>query len=644
MPYLYSDWHSIIYKKKKWQKLWLVNVKLILIYLQTNMNTNEKQFNSTWSTSLFVFAASMLFSFSLFAQTHYEAPKLVCVRNNASQIELTWQLPLTPNPCFEGYEIYTSIGNRNGPYSLDTTLTNAAQTTTLLTIASGGQTVFFYMINRGSCVNPTPPAAVTSDTLNNEKPQPYTVIINATVIGGQVQLNWVPAPSPEVSAYLVYNDRDGFTTPDTVFGRLNNTFTDTENNPDASAIRYKIRSLEFCEDPAGLQGAITPDTADHRTIFMQIASPDKCTQTANISWQPYKIGSAQVLNYEIERSINRGPFEQAGTVNATTTNFLLQNIPFRDTVCIRIKTNLPNGASAFSNERCFSADVIQRPVNDYIRNISVINGNILIDYKKDTAAAPPKTIILQRSNDGIIFTPIINIPTEPDTYTYLFSDDNLAVNNQTFTYRVNLVDSCFNTHSSDTATTLRIALRVKSNNKADVIWSGFDVQNITFSEYRLEKITGTDTVLLGTFDRSETTFLETELFDYSRDSLDGVCYRISAVFVNNNDAAPRETLTSFSNIVCKQPEPKAFVPQAFVPDGTNKTFKPFLLYSTAENYEFLIFDRWQQLVFSTNDVNASWDGSFKGKPAPLDSYLYIIKFKGKNNQDYTQTGMVMLLK
>jgi gliding motility-associated-like protein len=591
-----------------------------------------------------LWAVCILYTSTSVAQTEYEAPKLVCVRNNASQMELNWALPVTPNPCFAGYEIYTSVGSKNGPYTLDTTLTNPLQTTVLLSVVSGGQTVHFFMINRGSCNNPAPPASITSDTLNNEKPQPYTVIINATVINGRVQLNWVPAPSPEVTAYLVYNDRDGFTTPDTVSGRLNTAYTDMDNNPDASAIRYKVRSLEFCEDPAGLQGAITPDSADHRTILMQVSAPDRCTQTANVSWQPYKIGGAQVVNYEIQKSINRGAFTTDGTVASSTTNFLLQNIPFRDSVCVRIKGNLPNGSTAFSNERCFSADVIQKPVNDYIRNITVENGNVIIDYKRDTAAAPPKTIILQRSNDGIVFSPIINIPDEPDPFTYLFSDEGLDVNSQTFTYRVNLVDSCFSTHSSDTATTLRIGIKKKSNNKADILWSGFEIQNIHFQHFVLEKITGTDTVELGTFNRTQTSYLENSLFDYSRDSLDEVCYRITAFFTNNNDKAPRETLVSRSNIICVQPEPKAFIPQAFVPDGVNRTFKPFLLYAQSTGYDFKIYDRWYQLVFSTNDVNASWDGIFRGTPAQLDSYIFILKYKGKNDLDYTETGTVMLLR
>ena len=118
-----------------------------------------------WAT-----ATLLLFSISVFSQTEYEAPKLVCVRNNASQMELNWTLPVSPNPCFTGYEIYTSVGSKNGPYTLDTTLTNPLQTTVLLSVVSGSQTVHFFMVNRGSCNNPSPPARTTSDTLNNEKP------------------------------------------------------------------------------------------------------------------------------------------------------------------------------------------------------------------------------------------------------------------------------------------------------------------------------------------------------------------------------------------------------------------------------------------------------------------------------------------
>lgn len=594
---------------------------------------------------LFIISFLMLRWISIVVgQTVYAPPKLTCVRNNASNIEMTWQLPASPNPCFVGYEIYAAIGNRSGPYVLQTTINNAAQTTTLLSIASGGQPVFLYMINRGSCTNPSPPAATTSDTLDNIKPQPYIVLKNATIINGKVQLNWFPAPSPEVVAYLVYNDRDGFTKPDTVLGRTNTTFTDTINDPSQFAITYKVRALEYCEDPAGLQGAITPDSADHRTVLLQVSAPDKCTQTANASWQSYKIGSAQVVSYDVEQSINRSAYQLLSTQPGTTNSFLLQNIPFRDSVCVRVKANLPNGASAYSNVRCFSADVIQKPVNDYIRNITVEGSNIIIEYKKDTAAAPAKTVILQRSNDGILFTPLVNTPATPDPKTYLFTDPDLNVSGQTYTYKVHLVDSCYVTHASDTATSLHLGIKIKSNNRAELLWSGFEIDRITFDHYTLEKIIGNDTTIVGNFNRSQNNYLDNALFDYSADTLQEACFRITAYFTNNNDAAPRQMLQSHSNIVCVQPTPKIFVPQAFVPAGHNSIFKPFLLYAVPDGYEFKIFDRWYLPYFSTTDINTGWDGYYKGTPAPLDAYIYSIKFKGKDGKDYNQTGTVMLLK
>ena len=63
------------------------------------------------------------------------------------------------------------------------------------------------------------------------------------------------------------------------------------------------------------------------------------------------------------------------------------------------------------------------------------------------------------------------------------------------------------------------------------------------------------------------------------------------------------------------------------------------------NYSFQIYDRWYHLVFSTNDIDGRWDGlDSKGVISPNDSYIYNIKFKGKNGKDYTQQGTVMLLR
>lgn len=593
--------------------------------------------------TLFIVNLSSLIAFS---QTEFAPPKLTCVRNNTGQIELNWQLPSSPNPCFTGYEIYTSIGNRNGVYTLNSTIANSLQTTTLLTIAAGGQTVYFYIINRGSCNNPTPLANKTSDTLDNSVPQALVELNKITIENNHAVLSWFPAQSVEVIAYLIFTNLDNYSSADTVFGRLNTSYTDLVNDP-KNPIIYKIRAFETCENGIGQNGNITPNTVESRAMILSNPNVSKCPPAVALAWSAYKFGNVDPLSYEIQTNILNAGYVTKSTQNASAVSFVLTDFPSKQQFCVRIKANLPGNDSSFSNVFCFdSIDVIQTPKNDYIRNITVENGAIFIEYRKDTLATNYKNRAMFRSIDGILFEGLLTDRLIfEDKYRMDFKEEGLDINNNTYTYIVKLIDSCNEAHFADTATTLRVNIKTKSNNKADIIWKGFNVNDINFIHYRLEKIIGTDTTTVGVYNRSESLYQETQLFDFSIDSLDEVCYRVTAVFTNNNDATPRETIESHSNIVCVRPEPLAFVPQAFVPNGYNNTFKPFLVFAVAENYTFQIYDRWYRLLFSTNDVNASWNGNdLKGEIAPNDSYIYTIKFKGKNGKDYTQNGTIMLLR
>lgn len=610
--------------------------------LQLTIN-NSKTTIKIFLTLLIVSLSSLI----AFSQTEFAAPKLTCVRNNAGQIELNWQLPATPNPCFAGYEIYTSIGNRNGAYTLNSTIANPLQTTTLLTIAAGGQTVYFYMINRGTCNNPTPLVNKTSDTLDNAVPQPVVELKKITIENNHAVLSWFPAQSTEVVAYLIFTNLDNYSTADTVFGRLNNSFVDLANDP-KNPIIYKIRAFEYCENGIGQNGNITPNTIESKAMILSNTNISKCPPALSFAWNAYKFGNVDPLSYEIQTNILNAGFITKNNIVVSINSFVLTDFPAKQKFCVRIKANLPGNDSSFSNEICFdSIDVIKPPKNDYIRNITVENGNIFIEYRKDTLATKYKNRALFRSTDGIVFEGLVTDRLIfEDNYVMNFKEEGLDVNNNSYTYIVKLIDSCNEQHYADTATTLRVNIKTKSNNKAEIIWKGFNVNDINFIHYRLEKIIGTDTSIVGIYnDRNESIYQETQLFDFSIDSLDEVCYRITAVFTNNNDAIPRATIESHSNIICVQPKPLAFVPQAFAPNGYNKTFKPFLVFNVTDNYSFQIYDRWYRLLFSTNDIIASWDGTdLKDEIAPNDSYIYTLKFRGKNGQDYTQNGTIMLLR
>lgn len=90
-----------------------------------------------------------------------------------------------------------------------------------------------------------------------------------------------------------------------------------------------------------------------------------------------------------------------------------------------------------------------------------------------------------------------------------------------------------------------------------------------------------------------------------------------------------------------------YVPNAFTPngDGMNDVFQAKGMGFKPESFEMLIYDRWGNLVFKSNDVYKGWDGTFKGVLAPNDVYVYKVKcVSGMRGVRKEHTGHVTLIK
>lgn len=89
-----------------------------------------------------------------------------------------------------------------------------------------------------------------------------------------------------------------------------------------------------------------------------------------------------------------------------------------------------------------------------------------------------------------------------------------------------------------------------------------------------------------------------------------------------------------------------YVPNAFTPDGNgfNNEFKPVFQNVKPDNYQFLIFNRWGELIFETNSLDASWDGSYQGDQVIDDVYVWVIRVTDNRDIAHEYTGHVTLLK
>lgn len=101
-----------------------------------------------------------------------------------------------------------------------------------------------------------------------------------------------------------------------------------------------------------------------------------------------------------------------------------------------------------------------------------------------------------------------------------------------------------------------------------------------------------------------------------------------------------------SGVVRVVPEYRFYVPNAFTPDGDNlnDVFRPEII--GAKEYEMLIFNRWGELIFKTNDTEIGWDGRVKnGKiPAQMEVYSYLINLTNVFDKSFVFTGHVTLVR
>jgi gliding motility-associated-like protein len=91
-----------------------------------------------------------------------------------------------------------------------------------------------------------------------------------------------------------------------------------------------------------------------------------------------------------------------------------------------------------------------------------------------------------------------------------------------------------------------------------------------------------------------------------------------------------------------------WIPSSFTPnfDGVNDIFIPvFSPYGIdTKHYEFTIFNRWGALLFNTSNINAGWDGTYKGEPVIEAVYVFTLKFKDSDGVVYDKIGHVTLLR
>ena len=77
-------------------------------------------------------------------------------------------------------------------------------------------------------------------------------------------------------------------------------------------------------------------------------------------------------------------------------------------------------------------------------------------------------------------------------------------------------------------------------------------------------------------------------------------------------------------------------------DGINDTWVAD--FSSYENVELLIFNKWGNQIAQLNTPTISWNGMYEGNALPAGTYYYVIKLTESSGEVITQTGPITLLR
>lgn len=88
------------------------------------------------------------------------------------------------------------------------------------------------------------------------------------------------------------------------------------------------------------------------------------------------------------------------------------------------------------------------------------------------------------------------------------------------------------------------------------------------------------------------------------------------------------------------------VPNAFSPNGDGRS-DLFILHGWEDcvsSFSFLVFDRWGEKVFETEDTTEGWDGNYKGKQLNPAVFVYYINAKSITGDKINRRGNISLIR
>lgn len=453
---------------------------------------------------------------------------------------------------------------------------------------------------------------------------------------GKAVLGWQPSTDNDVIKYYIYHKVGA---PWFLIDSVNiplTSYIDLSSDPTIQSESYAIAAVDSCKK-------LSPMSLEHKTIYLSPIVLNTCADKAHLEWTPYINLDTPLTGYNIMVSVDGGPTTLLANVDATTNSYDHTGIIANSEYCYYLQGyNDLSVKTTSSNIQCALITKPNQPKYVYLRYATVINNDrVGIGFFVDTSAYITNYKIL-RSEDGVNYDTIALLP--PVLYSNVsYEDPKALVNEKSYYYKVVVVDSCnIDILTSNIGRTIFLDGYVDEYLYNYLTWNAYEARNPqAYNIYReVEKFEPWAKIQSLVF--NETSY--TDNVENYTESGGRFKYMIQAPLYDIFNSMFPFADTVYSNEIIILQQPRLYVPNAFTPDGLNNIFKPIGVFTDKDNYEFIIYNRWGQKVFETNDYTKGWDGNHNGKLSEFGVYSYYIHITNAFNKAIVKRGSVLLMR
>jgi gliding motility-associated-like protein len=467
---------------------------------------------------------------------------------------------------------------------------------------------------------------------------PQFTSVSYDTINGNITINWNINKQDDTYGYIVYTvDENGFSSElDTIYGRMNASYSYTPYNK--SSLRYTVAAFDSCFANGSTTIFQTSAKGEFNSSIYANSELDICNQEVTLTWTEY-IGW-QTSEYIVYVKDEYGSWTVIDTTNYRQYKYIGES---KKKYTFAIEAISINGTKAFSNLIPVYLATPTVPKINYLEVVTVNNQSIELKHFIELTNGV-RELSFQRLNKKGEFEEFERIiPTSSENKII---DNEIDINRSFYSYQVVVIDSCF--HNGDTSNIANsIFLEyITDNDKMTnyLSWTPYLSFEGSLLEYQIYR--GIDGFFEETpFATVDDTQLYFEDFIENIDHSGEICYYVEAIEGKNKYGRAQR---SKSNLICPYFSPIIYIPNAFTPNGDdyNSTFTPIISLAEMSSYSLEIFNRWEQVIFESNDYRTGWDGKIKNSnhDAPQGIYLYQLKVNDGSGVQHVKRGMLNLIR